>query len=122
MHYGELYDTLASCAANALATLPARQTAEENSPHANPAVRTRVFVLYQVLLPAYLFEKGVKGALAARVLEQKVKGALRVAVAEVSPGLEVAARGEKVDLRRAVLGEVGKRVQRELAVQLRAIS
>ena len=69
-------------------------------------------------MPADSFEEGVEGSLAARGLEQEVAGALRVALAEVEPGLAVAARGEEVDVRRAVLGEVGQRVQRELAVQL----
>ena len=73
-------------------------------------------------MPADLFEEGVEGAMAARGLEQEVDGALRVALAEFAPGLAVAARGEKVDVRRTVLGEGGQRVQRELAVQLRATS
>ena len=60
--------------------------------------------------------------LVARGLEQEVEGALRVALTEVAPGLAVAARGQEVDVRRAVLGEGGQRVQWELAEQLRATS
>ena len=71
-------------------------------------------------MPADSFEEGVEKAPAPRGLEQEMEGALRVALAEVAPGLAVAARGEEVDVRRAVLGEGGQRVQRKLAVQLRA--
>ena len=73
-------------------------------------------------MPAHSFEEKVEEALAARGLEQEVEGALRVALAEVAPGLAVAARGDEVNVRRAVLKEEGQRVQRGLAVQLHATS
>ena len=73
-------------------------------------------------MPAHSFKEWTEGALAARGLEQEVAGALRVALAEVAPGLVAAARGEEVGVRRAVLEAEGQRVQRELAVQLRATS
>ena len=75
-----------------------------------------------MLLRADSFEEGVEGALAARGLEQEVEGALRVALAEVAPGLAVAARSKEVDVRRAVLEAEGQRGQRGLTVQLRVTS
>ena len=88
----------------------------------NPRVRTPVFVLLQVLLPADLFEEEIEGALAARGLEQEVEGALRVALAEVAPVLVAAARKEEVGVRRAVLEAERQRVQQVLAVQLNTTS
>ena len=73
-------------------------------------------------MPADSFKEGVEGALAARGLEQEVAGALRVALTEIAPGLVAAKRGEEINVRRAELRERKQRVQRELAVQLRATS
>ena len=55
-------------------------------------------------------------------LGQEVEGALRAALVEVAPGLVVAAPGEEVGVRRAVLEAEGQRGQRGLAVRLRATS
>ena len=63
---------------------------------------------------------GAAGALAAWGLKQEVDGALRVALAELAPGLAMAAQGEKMGVRRAVLKAVRQRGQRGLAVRLRA--
>ena len=104
----------------AVATLPASQTAEEGSPLANQAMRARAFELQQVLSSADSFEEGGEGALAAQGLGQEVEGGLRAALVEVAPGLAVAARGEEVAVRRAVLEAGGQHVQRGLAVRLRA--
>ena len=49
-----------------------------------------------------------------------MEGTLRAALVEVAPGLAAAARGEEVGVRRAVLEAEGQRVQRALAVRLRA--
>ena len=122
MHCGEHYDTLASCATIAVATLPASQTAEEGSLHATQAVRARVFAMWQVFLPAASFEERAEDALVAPGLAREVEGALRAALVEVAPGLVVAARGEEVGVRCAVLEAEEQRGQRGLAVRLRATS
>ena len=58
--------------------------------------------MYQVLLPADSFEEGAEDALVAPGLGQEVEGALRAALVKVASGL-VAARGEEVGVRHAVL-------------------
>ena len=75
-----------------------------------------------MLLSADLFEKGAEGALAAQRLDKEMEGALRAALVEVAPGLAAAARGEEVGVRRGVLEAERQRVQRGLAVRLRATS
>ena len=55
-------------------------------------------------------------------LGPEVEGALRAALVEVAPGLVVAARGEEMGVRRAVLEAEGQRGQRGLAVQLHVTS
>ena len=73
-------------------------------------------------MPADSFEEGAEDALVAPGLAREVEGALRAALIEVAPGLVVAARGEEVGFRRAVLEAEEQRGQRELAVWLRATS
>ena len=75
-----------------------------------------------MLLSADSFEEGAEGALAAQGLGQEVEGALHAALVEVAPGISAAARGEEVGVQRAVLEAEGQRVQRGLAVRLRATS
>ena len=75
-----------------------------------------------MFLPAHSFKEWAEGALAAQGLGQEVEGVLRAALVEVAPGLAAAALGEEVGVRRAVLEEEGQRVQRGLAVRLRATS
>ena len=71
---------------------------------------------------ADLFEEGAEGALAAQGLDKEGDKALRASLVEVAPGLAAAARGEEVDVRRAVLEAKWQHLQRGLAVQLRATS
>ena len=73
-------------------------------------------------MPADSFEDEAEDALVAPELGQKVEGALRASLVEVAPGLVVAARGEEVGVRRAVLEEEEQRGQRRLAVQLSVTS
>ena len=122
MHCGEHYDTLASCVVIPVTTLPASRTAEESSPLANQAVRARVFELSLVRLSDDSFEEGAKDGLAAQGFEQMVEGALRFALVEVAPGLAAPSRGEEVGVRRVVLEAEGQRMQRGLAIRLRATS
>ena len=75
-----------------------------------------------MLLSADLFEEGAEGALAAQGLDNEVKGTLRATLVEVGLGLAAAARGEEVGVRRAFFKAEGQRVQRRLAVRLRATS
>ena len=121
VHCGEHYDTLASCVVIAVAKLPASQTALEGLLLANQAVRARVVELWHMHFSADSFEEGAEGALAAQWLRQEVEGVLRTALVEVAPGLAAAARGD-VGVRRSVLEAEGQRVQRGLAVRLRATS
>ena len=69
VYLGEHYDALASCAANAVETLPASQTAGAGSPHANQAVRARVVELGHALQVADSLAKRAGGELAALGLE-----------------------------------------------------
>ena len=73
-------------------------------------------------MPADSFEEGAEDALVAPVLAQEVEGALLPVLVEVAPGLVVAARGEKVGFRSALLEAEKQRDQRGLAVLLRATS
>ena len=73
-------------------------------------------------MPADSFEEGAEGALAAQTPGQEVEGALRATLVEVGLGLAAAARGEEVGVRRAFFKAEGQRVQRRLAVRLRATS
>ena len=56
-----------------------------------------------MLLFADSFEEGAEDALASQGLGDEVEGALRATLVEVAPGLAAAARGEGVNVRRAVL-------------------
>ena len=69
VHCGEHYDALASCAANAVATLPASLITGEGSPHANQAVRARVVELGHALQAVDSLAKRAGGEMAALGLE-----------------------------------------------------
>ena len=71
---------------------------------------------------AHSFEEWAEGALAAEGVGQEVEKALSAALVEVALWLVTAARGKVAGVRRAVLEDEGQRVQRGLAMQLRATS